>query len=693
MRAAKQKTMKNFLAGLMSLNWRISFMLIILFLFCLPTQAQTPVQLAPVAHQQFLAADGTPLAGGLLYTYNAGTTTPAPTWVDSAGTFLNSNPIVLDAGGFATIYVGIQSYKLCVANASNVQQWCVDNINPFQIQSGTTFAGPITFSNLMNALDGGSFAGTFTGNPTFSGNPIFSGAPNFTGAFSLTGAGILQGVVYPWIDPMASTYGAKCDGTTDDSTALQAALSAAVSADIVLKLPPGKTCLFATGLVTTASPRIEGYFDISSGGGGPPNLKYTGTGTAITVNNGITLIYNPNFKHFYLLNTQGGSNGISCTYCNSVFLEGVQVGGSPGQLATAYNFSNTAAIVAINMQDFNAVTAVNLTGDSNVDIDACNLFQNTIVFLLGTGTIGPFGLHVHNCVNIEEQDYLVDIDDANPVNTSNSLLDIHFDHNFMAFGGGATYPHQQVLHVSNTGTSFLSIQNMVFADNTIYCNSNCEGTDPFNIAISSTTNASTAVNLTIERNWVYAGGSWTGILTANSTKVSGVLRNNFNTLGADIAGTSNICVEKYVGTVLQTCGLSTTGPISGVVITDSSLLTSLKRIHWGGTPVTTSNFSISGWGTGAAVLAVSQNPVDESGSILITSGSGSISANPTVTFTFADGTGTNNVVCSANRTDLIGSGNESFRTTTFAATSNTFTFAGTPTTTSNYGFTWHCDFH
>ena len=131
---------------------------LLLFLFCLPAQAQTPVQLAPVAKQQFFNASGQPLAGGLLYTYAAGTTTPILTYVESSGTFLNSNPIVLDAGGFATIYLGMQSYKLCVADQNNVQQWCVDNINPFQIVSGNTFIGPITFQGVMNALGGGSFA-------------------------------------------------------------------------------------------------------------------------------------------------------------------------------------------------------------------------------------------------------------------------------------------------------------------------------------------------------------------------------------------------------------------------------------------------------------------------------------------------------------------------------------------------------
>lgn len=60
--------------------------------------------LAPDAHQQFLAADGTPLAGGLVYTYQAGTNSPLATYQDSFGT-PNTSPIILDSGGFANIWL------------------------------------------------------------------------------------------------------------------------------------------------------------------------------------------------------------------------------------------------------------------------------------------------------------------------------------------------------------------------------------------------------------------------------------------------------------------------------------------------------------------------------------------------------------------------------------------------------------
>jgi len=59
------------------------------------------VFLSPVggAGAQFCDNNGNPLNGGKLYTYLAGTTTPAATYTSSAGATFHTNPIILNAGG------------------------------------------------------------------------------------------------------------------------------------------------------------------------------------------------------------------------------------------------------------------------------------------------------------------------------------------------------------------------------------------------------------------------------------------------------------------------------------------------------------------------------------------------------------------------------------------------------------------
>ena len=51
------------------------------------------------AGAQFFTDDGEVLAGGKIYTYAAGTTTPQTTYTSAVGVAANSNPIILDSAG------------------------------------------------------------------------------------------------------------------------------------------------------------------------------------------------------------------------------------------------------------------------------------------------------------------------------------------------------------------------------------------------------------------------------------------------------------------------------------------------------------------------------------------------------------------------------------------------------------------
>ena len=91
------------------------------------------VNLSPLggAGWQFFDNSGVPLAGGLLYSYEAGTTTPAPTYTTSAGTIAHTNPIVLDAAGRPPSEIwldGAFQYKLVLKTSTSVLLWTMDNL-------------------------------------------------------------------------------------------------------------------------------------------------------------------------------------------------------------------------------------------------------------------------------------------------------------------------------------------------------------------------------------------------------------------------------------------------------------------------------------------------------------------------------------------------------------------------------------
>ena len=103
------------------------------------------MQLMPIGRQQFTDSVGAPLDGGQVYFYAPGTTTPAATWSDEAGTVLNPNPIVLDAAGEAVIW-GDASYHQVVKDAAGNTVWEAD------------VAVPASREELSSA-DGGSMIG------------------------------------------------------------------------------------------------------------------------------------------------------------------------------------------------------------------------------------------------------------------------------------------------------------------------------------------------------------------------------------------------------------------------------------------------------------------------------------------------------------------------------------------------------
>ncbi|HEX7767992.1 MAG TPA: hypothetical protein VF443_14870 [Nitrospira sp.] len=71
----------------------------------------------------FLDADANPIAGGKLFTYEAGLSTPLATYSDASLTTPNTNPIILNSSGFSDtmIFSLDQAYKVDLFDANDVQ--------------------------------------------------------------------------------------------------------------------------------------------------------------------------------------------------------------------------------------------------------------------------------------------------------------------------------------------------------------------------------------------------------------------------------------------------------------------------------------------------------------------------------------------------------------------------------------------
>jgi hypothetical protein len=162
---------------------------------------------------QFFTDDGTVLSGGKLYTYAAGTTTPAVTYTSVSGSIANSNPIVLDASGRLPEQLWLPyntTYKFVLYDANNVLIWTEDNI----------FAGvdPEALNDFIADLANAS-------DPAKGDALVGFRQSDSTGNL----AGSVNSTVHKKLQEIISfkDFGAVGDGTTDDAGSIQDAFDAA----------------------------------------------------------------------------------------------------------------------------------------------------------------------------------------------------------------------------------------------------------------------------------------------------------------------------------------------------------------------------------------------------------------------------------------------------------------------------------
>jgi hypothetical protein len=97
---------------------------------------------------QFFDNNGVILSGGKIYTYAAGTTTPAPTYTSSSGAATHANPIILDSAG----------------RVPGGEIWLPAGI-PYKFALYTSFDVLIgTYDNVSSAAAGAALLANFTGN-------------------------------------------------------------------------------------------------------------------------------------------------------------------------------------------------------------------------------------------------------------------------------------------------------------------------------------------------------------------------------------------------------------------------------------------------------------------------------------------------------------------------------------------------
>jgi hypothetical protein len=134
---------------------------------------------------QFFDNNGNPLSGGKIESYEAGTSTPLPTYTSSTGSTAHTNPIILDSAGRVPsggeIWNELQLYKFVLKTSTNVTLATFDNV-------GSSFNATAIVANFTG--DGSTVAFTLASAPAGENatNVYINGVYQQKNTYSVAGA-------------------------------------------------------------------------------------------------------------------------------------------------------------------------------------------------------------------------------------------------------------------------------------------------------------------------------------------------------------------------------------------------------------------------------------------------------------------------------------------------------------------------
>ena len=278
---------------------------------------------------QFFGEDGLPLNGGLLYTYVAGTTTPADTFDDSLGTTLHSNPIVLGSTGRPPAEIWLTSgvaYKFIIKTSASVLIASYDSIygindvsltssmatylaSPPEIGATTPNAGDFTYINVTGpTVPANGIYEANTNELGFASGTQKRGGVNSTGKWTLgqnvsSGVGLqVDGVVGAHSATLADAAGAQYNvGFLEAPQVSQTTNYAAVLSDsgkhilmngtsITFTIPANASVAYPLGTVLTVVNTNSTSLSIAITTDTMTKAGSTTTGTRTLAQNGVATV-------------------------------------------------------------------------------------------------------------------------------------------------------------------------------------------------------------------------------------------------------------------------------------------------------------------------------------------------------------------------------------------------------------------
>jgi hypothetical protein len=493
------------------------------------------------AGAQFFDNNGIPLAGGLVYTYTAGTTTPQAAYTTNAGSIAHANPIVLDSSGRVP---------------SGGEIWLTDAVAYKFVLKTATATTIGTYDNLT-----GNASGIYATFAASSGSSLVGFIQSGTGAVATTVQARLRQTV------SVMDFGAVGDGTTDDTAAITLALNSGAGTvyfgdsikqyRITSKIIPTSTALtkiFGKASVLADIPALGVNTFILDF---VPNLivvEIEGlTFKPKTTNTtGTASWWNGSFTYAYKLYQAGvhlpqGSKVYNCTflsfdYCplyvegtssfvstNSTIVENCYISQNANTSFTGYLINN---LIFTN-------NTVYLGGELTFPSIRNTLIENNIVFLPGTPAIDVGGSAAAPTVEVKISGNIAYGRDGIVVELGASNVTI-IDNDCYST---ANAPNGNGIGVS-TNTGGQSIYRMKISDNRIYrYNDESGASNQISTGIAVYASIATAFSdLEITNNYIEAaavGIYVSGFNSSNKVENANISNNTIDAVGTDGLQISN----------------------------------------------------------------------------------------------------------------------------------------------------------
>lgn len=364
----------------------------------------TATQLVPLGKAQWTDGDGNPLVGGNVYFYVPGTTTPKTTWQDQGGTTPNTNPVDLNARGEAIVW-GQGTYRQMVYDVNGNLIYDVVTDTPMSASAlgnitGVGGASLIGFDgttldqilmlrlnrivdsvaalrSLSKVLYGRAFVtGYYL--PHDGGGGAYQLDPSDTTSADNGGTIIVASDGGRWKLQAIHTvtirqFGAKGDGTTDDTAEIQAGLNAGLMA---LHVPDG-TFLVATGL---QMPVTSGF--VLFGNGNSSILKHTGNTGCLhwPTNQNMNWVLQE-VHDLAFIGTTATANTVDTSYAGNITLRSLFFQDVPVSFASIYiNGSSTIythdiRVIDLQVYSNTAGNASIVLGPTAADVQVINMIS------------------------------------------------------------------------------------------------------------------------------------------------------------------------------------------------------------------------------------------------------------------------------------------------------------------------------